>query len=80
MLPVGDLLPQTGLHVMVSSWRRVTDNAIPARGKISGAYVNSALVREDARVSGFDDAIVLNERGRWPRRRWPTSCSFAAGR
>ena len=62
MLPVGDLLPQTGLHVMVSSWRRVTDNAIPARGKISGAYVNSALVREDARVSGFDDAIVLNER------------------
>jgi branched-chain amino acid aminotransferase len=64
MLPVGDLLPQTGLHVMVSSWRRVTDNAIPARGKISGAYVNSALVREDARVSGFDDAIVLNERGK----------------
>lgn len=64
MLPVGDLLPQTGLHVMVSSWRRVSDNTIPARGKISGAYVNSALVREDARVSGFDDAIVLNERGK----------------
>lgn len=64
MLPVGDLAPQTGLAVMVSSWRRVTDNAIPARGKISGAYVNSALVREDARVSGFDDAIVLNERGK----------------
>lgn len=64
MLPVGDLISQTGLHVMVSSWRRVTDNAIPARGKISGAYVNSALVREDARVSGFDDAIVLNERGK----------------
>lgn len=64
MLPAGDLFPHTGLHVMVSSWRRVTDNAIPARGKISGAYVNSALVREDARVSGFDDAIVLNERGK----------------
>jgi branched-chain amino acid aminotransferase len=64
MLPVGDLAPQTGLAVMVSSWRRVADNAIPARGKISGAYVNSALVREDARVSGFDDAIVLNERGK----------------
>jgi branched-chain amino acid aminotransferase len=64
MLPVGDLISQTGLAVMVSSWRRVTDNAIPARGKISGAYVNSALVREDARVSGFDDAIVLNERGK----------------
>jgi branched-chain amino acid aminotransferase len=64
MLPAGDFVPQTGLAVMVSSWRRVTDNAIPARGKISGAYVNSALAREDARVSGFDDAIVLNERGK----------------
>jgi branched-chain amino acid aminotransferase len=64
MLNVGDLLAQTGLQVTVSSWRRVTDNAIPARGKVSGAYVNSALVREDARVSGFDDAIVLNERGK----------------
>lgn len=64
MLPVGDLTPQTGVSLMVSSWRRVADNAIPARGKISGAYVNSALVREDARVSGFDDGIVLNDRGK----------------
>jgi branched-chain amino acid aminotransferase len=50
-------------HVTVSSWRRVDDNAIPARGKISGAYANSALIKTDAVRSGFDEAIVLTQDG-----------------
>jgi len=50
-------------HVTVSSWRRVDDNMIPARGKISGAYVNSSLIKTDAYRSGFDEAIVLNQDG-----------------
>jgi len=36
---------------------------IPARGKISGAYVNSAFIKTDALRSGFDEALVLNEDG-----------------
>jgi branched-chain amino acid aminotransferase len=52
-----------GLHAGVSSWRRIDDNAIPARAKICGAYVNSALASDDARRSGFDEAILLNESG-----------------
>jgi branched-chain amino acid aminotransferase len=52
-----------GAHVTVSSWRRVDDNTIPARGKISGAYVNSAFVKTDAERAGFDEAIVLTEDG-----------------
>jgi branched-chain amino acid aminotransferase len=50
-------------HVTISSWRRVDDNAIPARGKISGAYVNSALIKTDALQSGFDEALVLTNEG-----------------
>jgi branched-chain amino acid aminotransferase len=50
-------------HVTVSSWRRVEDNAIPPRGKITGAYVNSALIKSDAELAGFDEAIVLNGLG-----------------
>jgi len=53
----------TNAHVTVSSWRRVDDNAIPARGKISGAYANSALVKSDAALSGFDEALVLTQDG-----------------
>jgi branched-chain amino acid aminotransferase len=50
-------------HVTVSSWRRVDDNMIPARGKVSGAYANSALIKTDAALSGFDEALVLNQNG-----------------
>ena len=52
-----------GAHVTVSSWRRIDDNTIPARGKISGAYVNSAFIKTDAERAGFDEAIVLNQDG-----------------
>jgi len=53
----------TNAHVTFSSWRRVEDNVIPARGKISGAYANSAFIKTDAMRSGFDEALVLNYDG-----------------
>ena len=63
-LPFGEYLrSDKGLHAGVSSWRRIDDNAIPARAKVCGAYVNSALASDDARRSGFDEAILLNESG-----------------
>jgi len=53
----------TNAHVTVSSWRRVDDNAIPARGKIAGAYANSAFIKTDAVRAGFDEALVLTQEG-----------------
>ncbi len=62
--PFGDYLDsRKGLHVAVSSWRRVEDNAIPSRAKICGAYVNSALATDEARRNGFDEAIFLTATG-----------------
>lgn len=52
-----------GVRAQVSSWRRTDDNAIPARGKITGAYVNSALAKSEAQLNGFDEAIVLTNEG-----------------
>lgn len=64
VIPFGEYLhSEKGLHAGVSSWRRIDDNAIPPRGKICGAYANSALASDDARRSGFDEAILLNESG-----------------
>jgi branched-chain amino acid aminotransferase len=63
-LPFGQYVKnETSAHVTISSWRRVDDNAIPARGKISGAYASSALVKTDAARSGFDEALVLTQDG-----------------
>ncbi|HEC23807.1 MAG TPA: branched-chain amino acid transaminase [Chloroflexi bacterium] len=63
-LPFGSYVPnEEGTHVTFSSWRRIDDNSIPARGKITGAYINSALIKTDALLAGFDEALVLNQDG-----------------
>lgn len=62
--PFGDYFESDrGLKLCVSSWRRTSDNAIPPRAKVSGAYANSALIKTDAHEAGFDDAVVLSESG-----------------
>lgn len=63
-VPFDRYLPNdTDAHVTISSWRRVDDNVIPARGKIAGAYANSALAKTDAVRAGFDEALVLTQDG-----------------
>ncbi len=62
-VPLGDYLPTSGIHVCVSAWRRLEDNAIPSRAKVTGSYVNTALAATDAHLAGFDDAIFLTEAG-----------------
>ena len=63
-IPLGDYIDTTkGLNVCVSNWRRSDDNAIPPRAKITGCYANTALIVTDAKLSGFDDAIVLSPDG-----------------
>jgi branched-chain amino acid aminotransferase len=63
-MPYGRYLEnEEGVHATISSWRRVDDNMIPARGKITGSYVNSAFAKTDAQRAGFDEAIVLTHDG-----------------
>ncbi len=52
-----------GLRVAISSWRRIDDNIIPTRAKVSGGYANSALAKSEALQNGFDEAIFLDSRG-----------------
>ena len=63
-VPFGNYIDtENGLKVAVSSWRRTDDNAITARAKITGSYVNAALATTDAHESGYDEAIVLSQDG-----------------
>lgn len=64
MMPMGDYLDtHRGQKVIVSSWTRIADNAIPSRGKITGAYINSAFAKDQAEEMGADEAIMLSEGG-----------------
>ena len=63
-LPFGHFVPNDdNAHACISSWQRISDNVLPARGKIAGGYVNSALAKSDAQLAGFDEALVLNDDG-----------------
>ena len=62
--PFGPYLDiEKGARCGTSSWRRLEDTSIPARGKINGAYVNSALAKTEAVENGYDEAVMLNEDG-----------------
>jgi branched-chain amino acid aminotransferase len=54
---------EEGAHVCISAWRRVDDNEVPARAKITGGYINSAFAKTDAVLSGYDEALVLTQTG-----------------
>jgi branched-chain amino acid aminotransferase len=62
-VPMGNYVELTGLKCCVSSWRRTSDNAIPARAKCTGSYVNTALAVDQAQRAGYDDAIFLTQDG-----------------
>lgn len=55
--------PNRGLRLMISSWRKVPDAAIPSKAKAGGGYVNSSLVKTEAHVNGYDDALMMDEQG-----------------
>ncbi|MGA9873900.1 MAG: aminotransferase class IV [Rhodococcus sp. (in: high G+C Gram-positive bacteria)] len=57
------IVPQDGMRLKTSVWRRIPDSAIPSRAKVNGAYVNSVLAKQDAIDSGFDDCIFLDING-----------------
>ena len=63
-LALGDYLSPEGVSCRISSWTRQEDRSLPLRGKISGAYITSSLAKTEAVQSGFDEALLLNSRGK----------------
>ena len=63
-LELGNYLSPDGINCRISSWQRQEDRSFPLRGKISGAYITSALAKTEAVESGFDEGILLNSQGK----------------
>ena len=56
-IPFGNYIDaDNGIRVMTSTWRRNADEALPARGKIVGGYVNMAFQKSEAEMNGYDEA------------------------
>ena len=61
--PMGGYLSIGGLAAHTTSWRRISDEAIPARAKVTGAYINTALAVDEAGEHGAEEAIFLTNGG-----------------
>ena len=63
-IEMGDYFATDGVSCRISSWYRQEDRSFPLRGKISAAYITSALAKTEAVESGFDEAILMNSQGK----------------
>ena len=63
-MELGDYLSPKGVSCRFSSWVRQEDRSLPLRGKISGAYITSSLAKTEAVESGFDEALLMNSKGK----------------
>ena len=60
---LGEAALESGVRAMISSWRRIGPNTVPAAAKATGQYLNSQLAKLEALKHGYDEAILLNELG-----------------
>jgi branched-chain amino acid aminotransferase len=63
LYPTPQFYPENGVRVCVSSWQRTADNSIPSRAKVNGSYANASLMKNEALLNGFDEAISLDAHG-----------------
>lgn len=60
---LGEEALENGIDVCVSSWNRITSNSMPAMAKAGANYMNSQLIKMEAKLGGFSEGIALDDRG-----------------
>jgi len=60
---LGDESAGKGIRAKVSSWRRNSPGGAIPHAKASGSYLNSILAKTESANAGYDEAILLDERG-----------------
>jgi len=60
---LGEEALENGIDVCVSSWTRITSNAMPSMAKAGANYMNSQLIKMEALLGGFSEGIALDDRG-----------------
>ena len=60
---LGDEGKRNGIRAKVSSWRRISPAGLIPHAKASGQYLNSILAKTESKRAGYEEAILLDERG-----------------
>jgi branched-chain amino acid aminotransferase len=60
---LGEDALEQGVRIKIASWRRNSQNSLPAAAKATGQYINSVLAKVESLKGGYDEAIMLNEAG-----------------
>jgi branched-chain amino acid aminotransferase len=60
---LGEESKRTGIRAKVSSWRRTSPDSLIPHAKASGQYLNSILAKTETAHAGYDEAILLDQRG-----------------
>jgi len=60
---LGEEGKRKGIRARVSSWRRIGPGGLIPHAKASGQYLNSILAKTESANAGYEEAILLDERG-----------------
>lgn len=60
---LGEDALEKGVDVMISTWRRMAPNTFPAMAKAGSNYMNSQLIKMEAKLYGYEEGIALDDRG-----------------
>jgi len=63
VFPFGNLFNKEGITAGVVSWRKFSDMSTPPQAKMGGNYLNSIIATQEAKRSGFDEAVLLDHNG-----------------
>jgi len=60
---LGEEGKRRGIRAKVSGWRRISPASLIPHAKASGQYLNSILAKTESAKAGYEEAILLDERG-----------------
>jgi branched-chain amino acid aminotransferase len=60
---LGDEGKTKGVRAKVSSWRRISPDSLIPHAKASGQYLNSVLAKIESHKAGYEEAILLDDKG-----------------
>jgi branched-chain amino acid aminotransferase len=60
---LGEEGKKSGVRAKVSSWRRISPDSLIPHAKATGQYLNSVLAKIESHKAGYEESILLDDKG-----------------